>query len=111
VGHEGLEPSTNGLRIPAGGATEARESGISAESRTGSSAEERSGTTEQAEVCRTVDPVDAALAEALRGATAAGQWSVVSQLASELEARRLSREPASSGTVIPIRRQRDGGPR
>lgn len=37
------------------------------------------------------DPVEAALAEALRGATAAGQWTVVAQLAGELEARRKAR--------------------
>jgi hypothetical protein len=37
------------------------------------------------------DVVEAALAEALRGATAAGQWTVVAQLARELEARREAR--------------------
>jgi hypothetical protein len=37
------------------------------------------------------DPIEAAVAEALRGATAAGQWSVVAQLARELEARREAR--------------------
>ena len=35
-----------------------------------------------------VDAVEAALAEALRGATAAGEWAVVAQLAGELAARR-----------------------
>lgn len=34
------------------------------------------------------DPVEVALAEAIKGATAAGEWSVVAQLARELEARR-----------------------
>ena len=38
-----------------------------------------------------VDPVEAALATALEGATAAGEWSTVAQLARELEARRKSR--------------------
>jgi hypothetical protein len=41
------------------------------------------------------DGVEAALAKALEGATAAGRWDVVSQLARELEARRL----ASSGAI------------
>jgi hypothetical protein len=35
--------------------------------------------------------VEAAVAKALEGATAAGRWDVVSQLARELEARRLAR--------------------
>lgn len=38
------------------------------------------------------DAVELALAEAIRGATAAGQWAVVAQLAGELEARRRARE-------------------
>jgi hypothetical protein len=42
-------------------------------------------------VGHTLDVVEAALAEALRGATAAGQWTVVAQLARELEARREAR--------------------
>jgi hypothetical protein len=105
VGHEGLEPSTNGLRIHTGGGTERRESGISAGSRGGSGARELSGTPEQAEVCRTADPVEAALANALQGATAAGQWAVVSQLAAELEARRRApeMEQPTSAVVIPLR--------
>ena len=37
------------------------------------------------------DPVEAALAEALRKATEAGRWEVVGQLARELEARRMAR--------------------
>jgi hypothetical protein len=37
--------------------------------------------------------VEVALAKALEGATAAGRWDVVAQLAKELEARRLAREP------------------
>jgi hypothetical protein len=37
------------------------------------------------------DAVEAALAKALERATAAGRWDVVSQLARELEARRLAR--------------------
>jgi hypothetical protein len=41
----------------------------------------------------TEEVVEAALAKALEGATAAGRWDVVAQLAKELEARRLAREP------------------
>ena len=37
------------------------------------------------------DAVESALASALEGATAAGQWQVVGQLARELEARRVAR--------------------
>jgi hypothetical protein len=37
------------------------------------------------------DAVEAALAEAIRGATCAARWDVVGQLASELEARRMER--------------------
>jgi len=37
------------------------------------------------------DPVELALARALEGATAAGEWSTVAQLARELEARRTAR--------------------
>jgi hypothetical protein len=39
----------------------------------------------------TADVVEAALAKALEGATAAGRFDVVAQLARELEARRLAR--------------------
>jgi hypothetical protein len=38
-----------------------------------------------------IDHVESALAKALEGATAAGRWDVVAQLARELEARRLAR--------------------
>jgi hypothetical protein len=37
--------------------------------------------------------VERVLAKALEGATSAGRWDVVAQLAKELEARRLAREP------------------
>jgi hypothetical protein len=37
--------------------------------------------------------VERAVAKALEGATAAQRWDVVAQLARELEARRLAREP------------------
>jgi hypothetical protein len=38
-----------------------------------------------------VDPVEAALSDALTKASAAGQWTVVATLAAELEARRKAR--------------------
>ena len=48
------------------------------------------------------DAVEAALAEAIRGATSAGRWDVVAQLASELEARRLAR----AGNVVVLGEER-----
>jgi hypothetical protein len=42
--------------------------------------------------------VEIALAKALEGATAAGRWDVVSQVARELEARRLAR----AGNVVAL---------
>jgi hypothetical protein len=39
------------------------------------------------------DPIEAALAKALEGATAAGRWDAGAQLARELEARRLEGHP------------------
>jgi hypothetical protein len=54
------------------------------------------------------DAVEAALAGALKGATDAGRWDVVAQLARELEARRTAR----AGNVVPLdgrARRRDAG--
>lgn len=51
------------------------------------------------------DPVEAALAEALRGATRAGEWAVVAQLAGELEARRRARAEV---VTLPLRRPTGG---
>lgn len=48
-----------------------------------------------------MDAVEAALAKALEGAAAAGEWATVAQLARELEARRVSR----AVNVIPIARR------
>jgi hypothetical protein len=42
------------------------------------------------------DAVEGALAEALKGATAAGKWDVVAKLAGELEARRRARAEVPS---------------
>ncbi len=38
-----------------------------------------------------LDPIESALAEALRGASGAGEWGTVARLAEELQARRLAR--------------------
>jgi hypothetical protein len=51
------------------------------------------------------DPVAQALAKALDGATAAGRWDVVAQLAGEVEARRLAR----TGNVIIMSRKVNHG--
>lgn len=53
-----------------------------------------------------VDPVEAALAVALTGASAAGQWQVVELLARELEARRKAR---SASNVVPLDASRRRG--
>jgi hypothetical protein len=50
-----------------------------------------------------MDSVDAALAKALDAAAVAGRFDVVSQLAKELEARRLARSP----NVVTIASRRD----
>lgn len=49
-----------------------------------------------------IDPLEAALAAALDGATRAGEWGVVAQLARELEARRQGR----AANVVPLRPER-----
>jgi len=51
------------------------------------------------------DAVEDALADALRAATAAGQWEVVTQIATELQARRI----AKSTNVISIKGARRTG--
>jgi hypothetical protein len=53
-----------------------------------------------------VDDVEAALAKALEGATAAGRFDVVAQLARELEARRLAR---MGNVVVLPRKTRERG--
>ncbi len=55
------------------------------------------------EINSTLDAIELALSEALREATQAQRWDVVSQLASELTARRL----AKSSNVVSIK----GAPR
>jgi hypothetical protein len=53
--------------------------------------------------------VEVALAEALFGATAAGEWALVAQLARELEARRTARQ-APSVVDLETERRRRGQP-
>jgi hypothetical protein len=52
------------------------------------------------------DAIEDALAKALEGATAAGRWDVVAQLAKELEARRLARVGVSN--LADARARREG---
>lgn len=51
------------------------------------------------------DPVESALAAALTGATEAGRWDVVAQLAGELQARRSAR----AGNVVALKSRQRGG--
>jgi integrase len=103
VGASGFEPPTP--RPPVESSTY-EESPPSANSQIGvgdsmpvdapKSADGRDGPTHGATA---IDPVETALAEALTKASAAGEWSVVAQLARELEARRQSR----AGNVVTLR--------
>jgi hypothetical protein len=56
-----------------------------------------------------VDAVETALAGALQAAAVAGQWSVVAQLAKELEARRDDTAAGPGCNVVSLRARRDGG--
>ena len=75
----------------------------------------RAGTRPTDEACanhacdspRAVDAVEAALAEALCRASAAGEWAVVAQLARELEARRGARSAANVVRIDSVKRDRD----
>jgi len=58
------------------------------------------------EVGHALDVVEAALADALTKASAAGEWTVVATLARELEARRAAR--AGVVRLDAARRRRDG---
>ncbi len=55
------------------------------------------------------DAVELALAVALRGATEAGRWEVVSQLAAELRARREARQAPEVVSIAAARAKRNGG--
>jgi hypothetical protein len=121
VGHEGLEPSANGLREQDGTPqSEALRDVASAEGRTDADRDRacfplspddssRNVTETEAEHTRASIPsttpqtdaaadVERALVRALGAAAAAGRFDVVAQLARELEARRLTR----AGNVVPL---------
>jgi ribosomal protein L18E len=53
-----------------------------------------------------VDVVEAALADALTKASAASEWTVVAQLARELEARRTARQASNVTALDAARRKR-----
>jgi hypothetical protein len=55
-----------------------------------------------------LDPIEGALADALKGATAAGEWQVVAQLAAELQARRESRQAPEVVSLAKARAKRNG---
>lgn len=90
VGAAGFEPTT--LRPPAShhGAQSAPEAEkrLAADSKVLGDARRP---TKNSKMGQATDPVEAALAAALKGATAAGEWTTVAQLARELEARREAR--------------------
>jgi hypothetical protein len=71
------------------------------------STDDRAGSPQVANGSRDLDllgVVEPALSRALLLAAEAGQWAVVSQLANELEARRVARQSqgASGATVVPL---------
>ncbi len=102
----------NGIRIGAQHDGTERDSVKQATSRTRDDASERSGTAQSQGVPEpgaALDPIDAALTEALKGASAAGQWQVVSQLAAELEARRVAKQAPEVVSLAAARAKRDGG--
>jgi len=49
------------------------------------------------------DPTETALAEAIRGAAAAGQWTVVERLSAQLERHQLRRLEATADNVARLR--------
>jgi hypothetical protein len=94
VGHEGLEPSANGLRDASEG-REASSSGVfrgDLEGATRPEATPKSATVQplvqDPAIGTERDAVEAALADALTKAATAGRFDVVAQLARELAARR-----------------------
>lgn len=90
VGRQGLEPWTNGLKTPQAEG-EARKNEENDSSLVRSDVATGSGGAIAGQSDVPVDAVEEALAEALRGATAAGQWETVTTLARELQARREAR--------------------
>jgi len=90
VGRPGFEPGTYGLKEPA--SCSILLAGAAQDTETVSLQYPQTNTDQQRSSAFLSRPetehVEAALAEALRAATAAGQWGVVAELAAELKARR-----------------------
>ena len=97
VAEEGLEPPTSTPKGPQSPAETAPADSTSPEHDRGFSTLDRSPPVHS-------DPVEAALAEALAGATVAGRWDVVKALADELTARRNAR--AGVVDLEAVRRER-----
>jgi len=100
AGAGGLEPTTCGF----GKRSASQENKANAES----SGEEQASGGEAAPAAGVVGQssgIEDALAAALVGATQAQRWDVVAQLAKEIEARRLARDPK----VVPIDSARTKG--
>lgn len=99
VGQPGLEPETNGLR----GQSEASQSTDPEKMRSAIDPVQSQAIPHGAVVGHSlgrIEDVEQALAKALEGATAAARWDLVGQIARELAARRLAREP----NVVPLTR-------
>ena len=90
MGHLGVEPRANGLRKRTGGPEDLGTAQFTQE--TGGPDPRSSPIGEATAQSRpNQDPVETALAEALRRASEAAQWDVVAMLARELQARREAR--------------------
>jgi hypothetical protein len=109
VGRQGLEPWTYGLKERPEHNANAHDSGKQAGSDTRDDTNEHRSSPEGAPGELRIDPVEEALTKALEGATAAGQWTVVAQLARELEARRLARQSSAVVSMDAARAKRNGG--
>jgi hypothetical protein len=105
VGHGGFEPPANGLRKQDGGPEGSGSTEFPQETEVASP--RSSPIVEATAQSRpNQDPVETALAEALRRASEASQWDVVATLARELQARR----EALAGVVdLGAARKRRGG--
>lgn len=87
MGHEGLEPSANGLRVP----VDSAEITEQAEKQLDRDDEEEQLATGVGRSGAMVDPIESALADALTRAATAGDFDAVKAIVAELEARRKAR--------------------
>jgi hypothetical protein len=109
VGQEGLEPSANGLRVLSSGGDRGQNVGSTEDPQSETARVTPPGPCSEGlgpDSTGGADVVETALANALEKATAAERWDVVSQLARELEARRLAR--LAPNVVMLGRKERDG---